>query len=313
MVLALKSKPGLTGASALSIPKDWDATWFRGFINNLLKGADVRNAVGVNGITVSGTIASPYATISLGVGTTLVGAANEISITTAGGVTTIGFAPNIVIPAPASGNTLTINSVGVSAALDLNSSSSALPAYMELSQAGVGKGFFGVDGGQVLAAGSTNGDIVLRSDSGGVIRISGNAGASSHIIISNTGLASFFGTTLGSGIASATQVFIAGALSASFGWCNSSNGADSKIFDSFVDASATLHLRAVNDAYTAATDWCTIVRSGTSIVSISLGGSLVIHSDGGVTIGSPTGGSKGAGTLNVQNGVFLNGTAYTNP
>lgn len=66
MVIALVSKPGLTSASALSIPKDWDAAWFRGFINNLLKGGDVRNAVGVNGISVNGSIASPYATIGIG-------------------------------------------------------------------------------------------------------------------------------------------------------------------------------------------------------------------------------------------------------
>lgn len=73
MPLPLKSKPGLTGASALSIPKEWDSAWFRGFINNLLKGADVRNAVGTNGVTVSGTIASPYATISFGGPATIVG------------------------------------------------------------------------------------------------------------------------------------------------------------------------------------------------------------------------------------------------
>jgi hypothetical protein len=33
----------------------------------------------------------------------------------------------------------------------------------------------------------------------------------------------------------------------------------------------------------------------------------------GVTIGNPTGGSNGPGTLNVASGVFLNGVAYTNP
>jgi hypothetical protein len=67
-VAALISKPGLSGAAALSIPKDWDPAWFRGFINNLLKGADVRNAIGANGIKVSGNISSPYATISFGPG-----------------------------------------------------------------------------------------------------------------------------------------------------------------------------------------------------------------------------------------------------
>jgi hypothetical protein len=63
MATPLKSKPGLTGATALSIPKTWDPKWFRGFISNMLKGADVRNAIGVDGITITGNISSPYATI----------------------------------------------------------------------------------------------------------------------------------------------------------------------------------------------------------------------------------------------------------
>jgi len=63
---ALISKPGITSASTLSIPKSWDMTWFRNFIQNQLKGADVRNAIGANGIKITGNIASPYATIGLG-------------------------------------------------------------------------------------------------------------------------------------------------------------------------------------------------------------------------------------------------------
>ena len=38
-----------------------------------------------------------------------------------------------------------------------------------------------------------------------------------------------------------------------------------------------------------------------------------IGSDGSLQIGVPTGGDKGAGTINVATGVYLNGTAYTNP
>lgn len=38
-----------------------------------------------------------------------------------------------------------------------------------------------------------------------------------------------------------------------------------------------------------------------------------IYRDGGATIGSPTGTSKGTGTINVATGIYLNGTAYTNP
>lgn len=69
---ALVSKPGITNASSLAIPKNWDAAWFRSFINNQLTGADVRNAVGSNGIKVSGNLASPYGTISIsGLGFTL--------------------------------------------------------------------------------------------------------------------------------------------------------------------------------------------------------------------------------------------------
>ena len=65
MTTPLKSLPGLDGAKVLSIPGSWSITWFRDFINNILKGADVRNAISGPGITVSGNIASPFATISL--------------------------------------------------------------------------------------------------------------------------------------------------------------------------------------------------------------------------------------------------------
>lgn len=34
--------------------------------------------------------------------------------------------------------------------------------------------------------------------------------------------------------------------------------------------------------------------------------------NGGVTLGAPTGGNKGIGTINVQNGLYLNGTLVTN-
>lgn len=64
-MIALVSKPGIDGSKILDIPKEWSARWFRDLINNLFKGADVRNAVGANGVVVSGNITSPFATISL--------------------------------------------------------------------------------------------------------------------------------------------------------------------------------------------------------------------------------------------------------
>jgi hypothetical protein len=66
VTIVLASKPGLSSTTTLNIPKVWDPTWFRNFISNQLKGADVRNAIGANGIQITGTIASPYATIGFG-------------------------------------------------------------------------------------------------------------------------------------------------------------------------------------------------------------------------------------------------------
>jgi hypothetical protein len=63
---ALISKPGITPASVLAIPKTWDGTWFRGFIGGQLTGADVRNAIAGPGITITGNLSTPYATISAG-------------------------------------------------------------------------------------------------------------------------------------------------------------------------------------------------------------------------------------------------------
>jgi hypothetical protein len=109
----LPTKPGINGANVLSIPTEWDATWFRKFINNSLKGADVRNAIAGPGITISGTIASPYATISAtgggggvsqivaGTGITIspVGGTGVVTINaTGGGVTTVSLNDTSTVP-----------------------------------------------------------------------------------------------------------------------------------------------------------------------------------------------------------------------
>src|SRR5208337_8193 len=70
---ALISKPGITSVSTLSIPVDWDKVWFGNFIQNQLKGADVRNAIGANGITITGNISTPYATIGISGPATITG------------------------------------------------------------------------------------------------------------------------------------------------------------------------------------------------------------------------------------------------
>jgi hypothetical protein len=147
----LQSKPGLTGATALSIPATWDATWFRNFINNMLKGGDVRNAIGANGITVSGTIASPYATIGFGAPVTLPGP--------------------VTISIPSSGTTPTLTVFGSNSipALELISATAGQASYMEFAANGTQQAFIGVAGaaGQISAGTSTN-DLVLRSQSANI-------------------------------------------------------------------------------------------------------------------------------------------------
>lgn len=54
------------------------------------------------------------------------------------------------------------------------------------------------------------------------------------------------------------------------------------------------------------------IRGNASVLEFYTGATaLTIGS--GLQIGAPTGGDKGAGTLNVATGIYLNGTAYTNP
>lgn len=47
---------GVSGQVLNSIPKDWSQDWFRNFLLGYLQFADVRNAVGAGGVTVSGTV-----------------------------------------------------------------------------------------------------------------------------------------------------------------------------------------------------------------------------------------------------------------
>jgi hypothetical protein len=136
---ALISKPGLTSASALSIPTAWSQSWFRGFINSYLTGGDVRNAVGKNGIVVSGTLASPYATISLG-GTGAITLTNDVTIT------------------PASGVGLTVNAASGSNAAIFNGAPNQYAVEI------IGSNTSGGSDGLYIEAGTNGSDAALRID-----------------------------------------------------------------------------------------------------------------------------------------------------
>lgn len=63
-------------------------------------------------------------------------------------------------------------------------------------------------------------------------------------------------------------------------------------------------IQAQNDANSASV--AVLIGNGSNVIA-------TFTPSGGLQMGAPTGGDKGAGTLNVASGVYLNGTAYTNP
>jgi len=133
VAIVLKSKPGLSSTTTLNIPTDWDPTWFRNLISNQLKGADVRNAVGSNGISVTGNISSPYATISIG------------------GTGPVALPGPVTINTPAGTVALTVNGAAGQRALAINGSAASGLSY-----------------GLLISAGTTSADqaLYIRNQSG---------------------------------------------------------------------------------------------------------------------------------------------------
>jgi hypothetical protein len=170
----IKSKPGLTSASNLAIPQDWDQRWFKNFISQQLQGADVRNAVGASGILVTGNITSPYATIGFGAPVSLPGP-----------VTISGGSPSLTVTGSTVLASTTISALTVTGAttltptvhingpdnlefLDLNATPGFTSGiYMGFSSASSLKGAIGM--GPILGGGVGVNDLALYTTVGGVI------------------------------------------------------------------------------------------------------------------------------------------------
>jgi hypothetical protein len=386
---ALKTKPGINGANVLSIPKDWDATWFRKFINNSLKGADVRNAVGANGIVVSGTIASPYATISIGgSGPVIIPGPVTVngSLAVTGNLTVTGsstLTAPVVINSTAGQTSLTVNGAagqstirsvaGVGGdGLDITPSPSGNAIGISL---GTATGFnaiaiansngdfiadilangnfeMGTVGATQLSFYTSNGTRVVISPAGNVTIAAPSSGSALTVDGTSSGVACFVNIGAGAPLISSpgiavvspngTQSSIAIAQSGAVSWYlyNPASTSDFRINNGTSDRITLTAVGAVNilapsstpavfgefslnlgapttsgasnglyvAAGTTSADNCAFFANAANSV-----GFVTIHGDGGVTIGNPTGGSKGPGTINVASGVFLNGTAYTNP
>lgn len=201
MVIALASKPGITGASTLAIPKTWDAVWFRNFISNQLKGADVRNAVGTNGIKITGNISSPYATITLGAGP-------------------------IVIPATPGQVTLTVNGAPGQNVLVINSNSSGGQSVSDVLITRNGSTANTLAEGPNLQLLDTSGAVfsTLLQNSGGQTELWQFNGSWIQIlkVLSTRGVvinapASGVALTSGAGAVNGTQSYLGSTVTISFG------------------------------------------------------------------------------------------------
>lgn len=83
MTTSLNVKSGISAPVVTSIPKEWDAQWFRRFITNYLQNADIRNTPGI----VGATFANPPTT------TVIATAVAQFTATSAGTVPASGGNP----------------------------------------------------------------------------------------------------------------------------------------------------------------------------------------------------------------------------
>jgi hypothetical protein len=169
--IVLKSKPGIGSATTQTgIPMQWSKAWFQSFVNSQLRGADVRNAVGAGGIVVSGNIASPYATITLG-------PTIPASLTFTGNETF----------SPVSGNPTTVNAPttgGNTAVIEYLQGPSG-GGYIQFNiEGGATEGYVGY--GAATFTGAAAGDFGIAAAAGN-LRFSTNGGTSTQMELTTAG------------------------------------------------------------------------------------------------------------------------------
>lgn len=191
---------------------------------------------------------------------------------------------------------------------------SAAPAWNTIASADVISGWTGTCSSTTFLRG--DGSCQTPSGGGSVTSISAGTGISlSPSPIVSSGSVSIDTTVvprLGAVNAFlASQEFIGGGgsnisatgmlLSAtpSIQWQNNGGAVDTKIWDCHTNTAADLQCRAVNDAFSSSNNWLDVNRTGTTINSITF-------PQGGIEVGTPTGASKGTGTINTSSTIYVN-------
>ena len=178
----------------LAIPKNWDSKWFRDIVSNLLQGGDVRNAVGANGIVVSGNISSPYATIGFAAPVNLPG---PVTITDA----SPGTVALTIIPASGQNALNILAAAGQAATISLAGNGATAANGFQLGQNSAGTAFFG-NNGSTWATLDGNGRWVFNAPNAGGqsnFTFNGRNGNNVLAIVQAAGLGTAFGVMIQAG------------------------------------------------------------------------------------------------------------------
>ena len=228
--------------------------------------------------------------VRMRVGTTnyAVLAASTLTIGASGGQRVAWDGTNLTVVS----DTLTVDTNGV-AVVPADSSSAVTKNGYRFTSATGDLGIFGSEQGggtpskllSVLANGTVGNIIYIAALPATGLTLTGNSStfASSASLLSDTiSLQATGGVTVGAG-----NFTISGGNSAIL-----TNGTTTSVFSPTIIGTSSAHNFLLG-------------ANGATVATVCNGG--------GLTIGSPTGGCQGAGTLNVSSALYLNGVAYTSP
>jgi hypothetical protein len=289
--------------------------------------------------TIAAYVASSGSFIS-----SVVGTANEIAVSTTAGVATLSFSPNIIIPAPASGTALTINGVAGNIATWGIASHTGL-LYASTGGIQIGSytndsfGIFVNNGSPAINIATTGAvNIAAPTSTASALTVNGVAGAFAQIIIGSSTSTASDGLFISAGTTSADAAIAIYNRAQTTGFmeifgdghgylgANSSSGvqwnaagavsiAANTGYSLTVTGVSGYNVAVLNSGTTVGSAYGPLIRGGSNSSDVAIQiqnynatiNFFTIYGDGGVVVGSPTGGDQGAGTINTP-GLYINGS-----
>lgn len=265
---------------------------------NLAASKQITGAAG-SGLTVDNVRAA----VSAGVGTTASGTTGRLDVTT------------VVATGAVSGTTGTFSSAvsGTTGTFSGAISGTSITSSTDL----IANGLFHANGVSAFAAGSTwtgsnsitVGGGVTAQDVAATRSLGVGTGASGTSGRIDAGAGVFSSTVAATGtVSSGNNVTATNSITAGLAVsAGSSVTAGNAVVATGDVSGATLHVSGASALHAT-----TVVSGG---FTVTAGGMTAdnIGTAGGISVGSPTGGVLGAGTINVQTSVSLNNNPYTNP